>query len=109
MNPIEDQFFKVLSKRLWTAADKLRSNLDAALYKHAVPGLIILRYVSDAFIERLEELQEQFRDPAHEYYLGGDEGLAISVSTTMFSLPAATQVQPARKTTMNRLRRRWRG
>ena len=35
-------FRRKLYKKLWTAADKLRSNLDAAVYKHAVLGLIFL-------------------------------------------------------------------
>ena len=43
------QFLNALDKKLWTAADKLRANLDAAVYKHAVLGLIFLKYVSDAF------------------------------------------------------------
>ena len=49
MRPIEQQFFNDLEKKLWTAADKLRSNLDAAVYKHVVLGLIFLKYISDAF------------------------------------------------------------
>ena len=35
--------------KLWLAADKLPSNLDAAEYKHVVLGLIFLKYVSDSF------------------------------------------------------------
>lgn len=31
-------FLRELDKKLWTAADKLRSNLDTAVYKHAVVG-----------------------------------------------------------------------
>lgn len=77
MNPIEEQFLKDLDKRLWTAADKLRSNLDAAVYKHVVLGLIFLKYVSDAFNERREELQAQFRDLNHDYYLGDDAALIV--------------------------------
>src|SRR3954468_193867 len=38
--------------KLWAAADKLRSNMDAAEYKHVVLGLIFLKYISDAFEER---------------------------------------------------------
>jgi type I restriction enzyme M protein len=38
-----------LNKTLWLAADKLRSNMDAAEYKHVVLGLIFLKYISDAF------------------------------------------------------------
>jgi len=67
MRPIEQQFFNDLEKKLWTAADKLRSNLDAAVYKHVVLGLIFLKYVSDAFEERQRELRAQFTDPAHDY------------------------------------------
>ena len=37
---------------LWQAADKLRSNMDAAEYKHIVLGLIFLKYISDAFEEK---------------------------------------------------------
>ena len=50
----ETQFLSDLDKKLWNAADKLRSNLDAAVYKHAVLGLIFLKYVSDSFDERPE-------------------------------------------------------
>jgi type I restriction enzyme M protein len=67
MQQTEIQFLNDLDKRLWTAADKLRSNLDAAVYKHVVLGLIFLKYVSDAFNERREELLGQFRDPNHDY------------------------------------------
>jgi len=38
-------------KELWRAADALRSNMDAAEYKHVVLGLIFLKYISDAFGE----------------------------------------------------------
>jgi len=42
--------------KLWQAADKLRNNLDAAEYKHVVLGLIFLKYISDAFEERYQDL-----------------------------------------------------
>jgi type I restriction enzyme M protein len=35
--------------QLFTAADKLRKNIDAAEYKHIVLGLIFLKYISDSF------------------------------------------------------------
>jgi type I restriction enzyme M protein len=44
---------------LWAAADKLRNNMDAAEYKHVVLGLIFLKYISDAFEERHEQLKAQ--------------------------------------------------
>ena len=42
---------------LWQAADKLRSNMDAAEYKHVVLGLMFLKYISDAFVALQQELQ----------------------------------------------------
>jgi type I restriction enzyme M protein len=69
MNPVEQQFFNDLEKKLWTAADKLRSSLDASVYKHVVLGLIFLKYVSDAFEERQNELRTQFQNPEHDYYM----------------------------------------
>jgi type I restriction enzyme M protein len=51
---------------LWRAADALRSNMDAAEYKHVVLGLIFLKYISDAFEEqhaRLEAEKSAGADP----------------------------------------------
>ncbi|NBB80275.1 MAG: N-6 DNA methylase, partial [Verrucomicrobia bacterium] len=62
-------FLDNLDKKLWNSADRLRSNLDAAVYKHAVLGLIFLKYVSDSFDLRREELRAQFADPESDYYL----------------------------------------
>lgn len=45
-----------LEATLWKAADKLRGSMDAAEYKHFVLGLIFLKYVSDAFAQRQEEI-----------------------------------------------------
>jgi len=44
---------------LWLAADKLRSNMDAAEYKHVVLGLIFLKYISDAFDELYTKLKAE--------------------------------------------------
>jgi type I restriction enzyme M protein len=52
---------------LWRAADALRSNMDAAEYKHVVLGLIFLKYISDVFEEKHRELaagqDTDFTDP----------------------------------------------
>lgn len=71
-NPEEQQFLNDLDKKLWNAADKLRSNIDAAEYKHVVLGLIFLKYVSDAFKERRDQLKDAFADENNDYYLGED-------------------------------------
>lgn len=50
--------------KLWKSADKLRSNMDAAEYKHVVLGLIFLKYISDAFQELHQQLkEEEYADP----------------------------------------------
>jgi type I restriction enzyme M protein len=50
--------------QLWAAADKLRSNMDAAEYKHVVLGLIFLKYIFDAFEERHAALMAARADGA---------------------------------------------
>lgn len=38
-----------MEQLLWTSANKLRKNMDAAEYKHIVLGLVFLKYISDSF------------------------------------------------------------
>ena len=40
-------------------ADALRSTMDAAEYKHVVPSLIFLKYVSDALEEARAQLKAE--------------------------------------------------
>lgn len=44
---------------LWKAADKLRGSMDAAQYKDFVLGLVFLKYVSDSFAERRDQIREE--------------------------------------------------
>jgi type I restriction enzyme M protein len=46
-------------RELWQAADALRSNMDAAEYKHVVLGLILLKYISDLFEEQHARLDAE--------------------------------------------------
>lgn len=50
-------------EKLFKAADKLRKNMDAAEYKHVVLGLVFLKYVSDAFQHRRDQLEAELRSP----------------------------------------------
>lgn len=50
--------------KLWAAADALRNNMDAAEYKHVVLGLIFLKYISDAFESKHDELVAQKKQGA---------------------------------------------
>lgn len=74
MEQLEQKFLNELDDKLWKAADKLRSSLDAANYKHIVLGLIFLKYVSDAFDERQTELKALFvnADENNIYYMPRD-------------------------------------
>ncbi|RKF22272.1 SAM-dependent DNA methyltransferase [Alginatibacterium sediminis] len=69
MNQTEQQFLKDLETKLWNAADKLRGSLDASQYKHVVLGLVFVKYVSDAFKLRQDEIKADIANPKHEYYL----------------------------------------
>ncbi|MBE1489009.1 type I restriction-modification system subunit M [Plantactinospora soyae] len=51
-----------LRDTLWKAADKLRGSMDAAQYKDFVLGLVFLKYVSDAFEERREQIRQEVLD-----------------------------------------------
>lgn len=42
---------------LWRSADALRGQVDAAEYKHVVLGLLFLKYISDSFEARRDELK----------------------------------------------------
>ncbi len=68
----EQKFLQELEKKLWKSANKLLPSLDAAVYKHVVLGLVFLKYVSDSFETRRQELIEAFKDPDNDYYLGED-------------------------------------
>jgi len=58
-----------IKKTLWATADKLRANMDAAEYKHVVLGLIFLKFISDNFSAKRQELISRFHDKTDEYYL----------------------------------------
>ena len=46
-------------KEIWEAANELRGSMDAGEYKHVVLGLIFLKYLSDKFEERYDELKAE--------------------------------------------------
>ncbi|MFI2382195.1 N-6 DNA methylase [Micromonospora sediminicola] len=53
---------KQIQDILWKAADKLRGSMDAAQYKEFVLGLVFLKYVSDAFAERRDQIADSLSD-----------------------------------------------
>lgn len=57
-------------EQIWKAADKLRGNIDASEYKNVVLGLIFLKYISDKFEQRYQELVAEgdgFEEDRDEY------------------------------------------
>lgn len=57
-------------EQIWKAADKLRGNIDASEYKNVVLGLIFLKYISDKFDQRYQQLVEEgegFEEDRDEY------------------------------------------
>jgi type I restriction enzyme M protein len=50
---------KELKDTLWKAADKLRGSMDASQYKDVILGLVFLKYASDAFGERREQIRAE--------------------------------------------------
>lgn len=61
-------------KQIWDAACILRGNMDAAEYKHVVLGLIFLKYISDKFEEKYNQLVKEgagFEEDIDEYTSDG--------------------------------------
>ena len=60
---------KTLEQRLWEAADALRGNQEPSEYKHVVLGLVFLKYMSDRFEARYQEIESELSDPDSEDYI----------------------------------------
>src|SRR5690348_15574747 len=52
--------------KLWAAADKMRGHMDPSEYKHVLLGLIFLKYISDAFDERHDQLERLTKEQHSE-------------------------------------------
>lgn len=81
-----------IKKTLWATADKLRANMDAAEYKHLVLGLIFLKYISDTFAAKQQELNIRLRDPKDEYYFGDASDVDIAAELEERDYYTATNV-----------------
>lgn len=55
---------------LWNAAKKLRGSVESSEYKHIVLGLVFLKYISDSFMAKRQELTLSFKNPESEHYMG---------------------------------------
>jgi len=53
---------KSIEEILWDSANKLRGTVESSEYKHVVLGLIFLKFASDKFEERREELKKEGKE-----------------------------------------------
>ncbi len=70
-------------KEIWDAACVLRGNMDASEYKSVILGLIFLKYISDSFEEKYQELVDEgdgFEEDRDEY-----------ISENIFYVPAGAR------------------
>jgi len=65
--------------KYWDTANTLRENLDAADYKHIVLGLVFLKYISDAFSERRNELEIEFANSKSENFKKEEKAREIAL------------------------------
>ena len=56
---MKEEDLKGLENKLWEASDKMRGAVPVSSYKFIVLGLIFLKYISDSFEEKYQELVEE--------------------------------------------------
>ena len=81
-------------KQIWDAACVLRGNIDASEYKSVVLGLIFLKYISDRFEEKFQELLAEgdgFEEDIDEYT---SEGIFFVPATARWSVIASKAHTP---------------
>ena len=81
-------------KQIWEAACVLRGNIDASEYKSVVLGLIFLKYISDRFDEKYQELKDEgdgFEEDVDEYT---SEGIFFVPENARWSVIAANAHTP---------------
>ena len=81
-------------KQIWDAACVLRGNIDASEYKSVVLGLIFLKYISDRFEEKYQELVDEgegFEEDFDEYI---SEGIFFVPANARWSVIASKAHTP---------------
>jgi len=61
-SPKTEKKQKGIEETLWDSANKLRGTVEPSEYKHVVLGLIFLKFASDKFEERREELKAEGKE-----------------------------------------------
>ncbi len=55
-----------LESKLWDCANYLRGSIDSSEYKHYIFGLLFLKRVSDVFVEKREQIIDQYGEQASQ-------------------------------------------
>lgn len=67
-------------KELWEAADRLRGNVAANEYRDIMLGLVFLKYLSDSFLARQEEIKKLCADKNSEFYTDDADDINYELS-----------------------------
>lgn len=87
-------------KEIWKAADKMRGNIDASEYKSVVLGLIFLKYISDKFEAKYQQLVaegEGFEEDKDEY-LSNKMRRVVMIRFSMFLRKPVGKLLPSMHT-----------
>ena len=76
---------KDLEKTLWAAADKMIGGIPVSQYKFIVLGIIFLKYISDSFAERYQQLKTEG--------LGFEEDRDAYIESNVFWVPETARWQ----------------
>ena len=98
-------FLRELDKKLWTAADRLRSNLDAADYKHADArsgGLRTASSTSSRLANRSSPLPDTFTRDQHPDLSFSRHSAALPDADFVMALPSAAACSLPRSNSADR-------
>jgi type I restriction-modification system DNA methylase subunit len=77
-----------IEEQLWNTANKLRGKVESSEYKHVVLGLIFLKFASDKFARRRQELIDEGKE---KYTFEGKvyDDMAESLTDMILAIKAA--------------------
>ena len=62
-----------LEEKLWETAEQLRGKVEVSNYKYIAVGLMFLRFISERYNFRRNELDHETRDPKNDNYCKSDK------------------------------------
>lgn len=93
-------------EKIWQAADTLRGNLNASEYESVVLGLIFLKYISDRFEAKYQELKgDEYADPEDRDEYMADNVFFVPVDARWSVISAAAHTPEIGVVVDNAMRR----